>query len=66
MRRSPRTCAALRRRERVNLRVCCQRRSHAGLVLDLQDLLGASVEVGTEKSLHWFVRERILAEAVPL
>jgi len=39
---------------------------HAGLVLDLQDLLGAPVEVGTERSLHWFLRERILAEAVPL
>jgi predicted nucleotidyltransferase len=39
---------------------------HAGLVLDLQDLLGAPVEVGTEKSLHWYVRDRILAEAVPL
>ena len=39
---------------------------HAGLVLDLQELLGAPVEVGTERSLHWFVRDRILAEAVPL
>lgn len=39
---------------------------HAGLVLDLQDLLGAPVEIGTERSLHWFVRARILAEAVPL
>ncbi|MBL0159599.1 MAG: nucleotidyltransferase family protein [Bryobacterales bacterium] len=39
---------------------------HAGLVLDLQELLGTPVEVGTERSLHWYVRERILAEAVPL
>lgn len=39
---------------------------HAGLVLDLQELLGAPVEVGTERSLHWYIRERILAEAVPL
>ncbi len=39
---------------------------HTGLVLDLQDLLGAPVEIGTERSLHWYVRERILAEAVPL
>jgi predicted nucleotidyltransferase len=28
---------------------------HAGLVLNLQDLLGAPVEVGTERSLHWYV-----------
>ena len=39
---------------------------HAGLVQDLQDLLGGKVHVGTEKSLHWCVRERILGEATPL
>jgi len=39
---------------------------HAGLVEDLQDLLGIKVHVGTEKSLHWYVRERILREATPL
>jgi predicted nucleotidyltransferase len=39
---------------------------HAGLVEDLQELLGMKVHVGTEKSLHWYVRDRILAEATPL
>ena len=39
---------------------------HAGLVQDLQELLGVHVQVGTEKSLHWYVRERILREATPL
>ena len=39
---------------------------HAGLVEDLQYLLGMKVHVGTEKSLHWYVRERILREAKPL
>lgn len=39
---------------------------HAGLVQDLQDLLGIKVHVGTEKSLHWYVRDRILREATPL
>jgi uncharacterized protein len=39
---------------------------HAGLVEDLQDLLGVKVQVGTEKSLHWYVRERVLREATPL
>jgi hypothetical protein len=39
---------------------------HAGLVEDLQDLLGMKVHVGTEKSLHWYVRDRILREATPL
>jgi len=39
---------------------------HAGLVQDLQDLLGIKVHVGTEKSLHWYARDRILREATPL
>src|SRR5271166_6712908 len=39
---------------------------HAGLVQDLEDLLGMKVHVGTEKSLHWYVRDRILQEATPL
>jgi predicted nucleotidyltransferase len=39
---------------------------HAGLVQDLQELLGMKVHVGTEKSLHWYVRDRILLEATLL
>lgn len=39
---------------------------HAGLVQDLQQLLGIKVHVGTEKSLHWYVRDRILREAMVL
>jgi predicted nucleotidyltransferase len=39
---------------------------HAGLVQDLQELLGMKVHVGTEKSLHWYVREQILREATLL
>jgi hypothetical protein len=39
---------------------------HAGLVQDLQELLGVKVHVGTERALHWYVRDRILREATPL
>jgi hypothetical protein len=39
---------------------------HAGLVEDLQELLGMRVHVGTERSLHWYVRDRILREAAAL
>ena len=39
---------------------------HAGLVQDLEELLGVKVHVGTENSLHWFARARILREATPL
>ena len=39
---------------------------HAALVQDLEELLGTKVHVGTERALHWYVRDRILREATPL
>lgn len=39
---------------------------HAELVDDLQSLLGMKVHIGTDKALHWYVREKILREATPL
>ena len=38
----------------------------AGLILDLEELLGRPVDVVTEGALHWYLRDRILSEAVPL
>lgn len=38
----------------------------SGLLLDLQDLLGCEVDVVTEKSLHWYIRDTVLQEAIPL
>ena len=38
----------------------------AGLILDLEQLLGRKVDVLTEDGLHWYLRERVLREAVPL
>jgi predicted nucleotidyltransferase len=38
----------------------------AGLVLDLEEILGRKVEVVTEKGLNPYLRERILQEAFPL
>lgn len=37
-----------------------------GLLLDAQELLGRRVDVVTEASLHPALRERVLADAVPL
>jgi uncharacterized protein len=37
-----------------------------GLLMDLQDLLGRKVDVVTENGLHWYIRKRVLREAVPL
>ena len=37
-----------------------------GLVYDLEDLLGRKVDVVSTKSLHEFIKDRILAEAIIL
>jgi uncharacterized protein len=37
-----------------------------GLLADLEDLLGCEVDIVTEDGLHWYIRERVLREAVPL
>jgi len=36
------------------------------LIQDLEDLLGKKVDVVTEQSIHWYIREKIIKEAVPL
>ena len=37
-----------------------------GLLADLQALLGRPVDVVTEPALHWYIREKVIAEAKPL
>lgn len=39
---------------------------HVGFMQDLEDLLGRKVDVVDEEALHWYIRDRVLAEAVPL
>ena len=39
---------------------------HAALMLDLSDLLGCKVDVVSDRALHWYIRDRVLAAAVPL
>ena len=38
----------------------------AGLVLDLEGILGCKVEVVTEKGLNPYLKERVLQEVLPL
>ena len=38
----------------------------AGLIVDLEQLLGCEVDVVTEGALHWYIQDRILNEAIPL
>ena len=37
-----------------------------GLLMDLQDLLGRQVDLVTEDGLHWYIRDRVLGEAVAI
>ena len=37
-----------------------------GLLMDLQDLLGRHVNIVEPEALHWYIRDRVLKEAVPL
>ena len=39
---------------------------HVALVQDLEELLGMKVQVTTEDALHWYIRDRVLEQAVPL
>jgi len=39
---------------------------HIALAQNLQDLLGRDVDVVTKKGLHWYIRDRVCREAVPL
>jgi predicted nucleotidyltransferase len=36
------------------------------LLQDLEDLLGRRVDVVEPEGLHWYIRDRVLKEAVPL
>ena len=38
----------------------------AGLVLELEEMLGRRVEIVTEKALNPYLRDRVLSEAIPL
>lgn len=38
----------------------------AGLILDLEQILGRPVEIVTEKGLNPLIKQRVLQEAIPL
>lgn len=37
-----------------------------GLLIDLEELLGCRVHLVTEGAIHWYIKDRVLSEAVPL
>jgi len=34
--------------------------------MDFQNLLGFEVDIVSEKRMHWYIRDRVIAEARPL
>jgi uncharacterized protein len=36
------------------------------LIMDLQEALGCKVDVVEPEGLHWYIRDRVLKEAIPL
>jgi len=38
----------------------------AGLILELEEILGRRVEIVTDKALNPYIRDRVLCEAIPL
>jgi len=39
---------------------------HVAFLQELEDLLGRKVDLVEPEGLHWYIRDRVLAEAVPL
>lgn len=39
---------------------------HIGLIQDLEDLLKRKVDVVEGRLVHWYIRDQVLREAVPL
>lgn len=37
-----------------------------GLLIDLENLLGRKVDIATDDSLHYFIRDKVLEEAIKL
>lgn len=37
-----------------------------GLLADLEELLGRKVDIVEPEGLHWFIKDKVLKEAVPL
>ena len=50
----------------VDLEQNCTLFNLGGLLMDLEELLGYPVDIVTEKGLHWYIRDQVLAEAQPL
>ena len=50
----------------VEMQPDCSFLDHVALIQDLEDLMGRKVDVVNEKALHWYIRDRVLKEAVAL
>ena len=50
----------------VEMEPGCSLMDHVALMRELEKLLQRNVYVVSERALHWYIRDRMLAEAPPL
>jgi len=50
----------------VNMNIDSGLLERIALKQDLERLLDRKVDIVTEKGLHWYIRERVIKEAIPL
>lgn len=50
----------------VNLQPDRSLLDHVGLIQDLEAIMGRKIDVVTEEALHWYVRDRVIREAIKL
>lgn len=50
----------------VNLQPDRSLLDHVGLIQDLEAMMGRKIDVVTEEALHWYIRERVIREAIKL
>lgn len=50
----------------VELEPGCSMLDLGGALIRLQELLGRKVDIVTERGLHWYLKEKIMQEAVQL
>jgi predicted nucleotidyltransferase len=50
----------------VNLQPDRSLLDHVGLIQDLEAMMGRKIDVVIEEALHWYIRERVIREAIKL
>jgi len=50
----------------VNLQPDRSLLDHVALIQDLEAVMGRKIDIVTEEALHWYIRDRVIREAIKL